>query len=481
MAPGQKLSTALGLAPGLSTFERDPAREARALFDLACWCGRFTPTISLRSPALLLEIGGCLRLFGGIGNIVDAVREGCAEQGWTLMHAVAPTPLGALWLARGNSGTVCEDLPALLTVLAELPCEVPGWPAVVGERLQSFGLGRLGELRALPLASLRQRLGNEPVDELLRAWGELPDPQLAFVFPERFESRLELPSRVEHAEALAFGGQRLFAALAGWLEARQLLLRVCTLTLVHDDRGAGKIPARDCKPIVSGAAGAANSWRKNPGVQAGMIHAPETRLPLAFAEPAADEARFVRLLRERLSRLELVDSVEALALSADEVVPRSGDSLGLFATPMAGEGAAACLDRLRARLGEAAVQWLAVRAEHRPECATRALAEAAAKDFGQNSPSTVASRALSGGDSSRPLWLMPSPQPLAERGGQPHWHGPLTLLTRPERLESGWWDEGEAEAVGDVRRDYFVARNPQGQWAWIFRDSGGWYLHGLFA
>jgi protein ImuB len=32
-----------------------------------------------------------------------------------------------------------------------------------------------------------------------------------------------------------------------------------------------------------------------------------------------------------------------------------------------------------------------------------------------------------------------------------------------------------------VRRDYFVARNPQGQRAWIFRDAAGWFLHGLFA
>ena len=81
----------------------------------------------------------------------------------------------------------------------------------------------------------------------------------------------------------------------------------------------------------------------------------------------------------------------------------------------------------------------------------------------------------------RPLWLLDPPQALAERSGAPHWRGPLQLMTRGERLESGWWDEGEAEAAGDVRRDYFVARNPAGQWAWIFRDAQGWYLHGLFA
>ena len=85
------------------------------------------------------------------------------------------------------------------------------------------------------------------------------------------------------------------------------------------------------------------------------------------------------------------------------------------------------------------------------------------------------------GNATRPLWLLPEPQALAERADGPHWHGPLVLLTRAERLESGWWDAGEAGAAGDLRRDYFVARNPQGQWAWIFRDAQGWFLHGLFA
>jgi protein ImuB len=60
----------------------------------------------------------------------------------------------------------------------------------------------------------------------------------------------------------------------------------------------------------------------------------------------------------------------------------------------------------------------------------------------------------------------------------------LSLLAGPERIESGWWDEGEASGegiTGDQRRDYFVARNPQGEWLWVFRDEAGWFLHGGFA
>jgi protein ImuB len=441
--PGQKLSTALGLLPGLRVCERDPAREARALADLACWAGCFTPTLSLAPPAgLLLEIGGCRRLFGGIEAIVAAVLDGCQAQGWSADWAVAPTPLGARWLARAGAACTVETMAALHPALAALPCTVPEWLAEVAARLDSFGLRHLGDLIAQPAAGLRRRIGNGPVDDLLRARGEIPDPQRAFIFPERFAAGLELPSRVEFAEGLSFAAQRLFAALAGWLQVRQSLLRTCTLHLTHDDGST-------------------------------------SALPLRFGEACADEGRFMRLLREHLGRLQLAAPVEALHLDADEVIARPGASAGLFEQAPSGEGAAACIERLRARLGDAAVRSLALHADHRPECATRAgdPASILAAKTASTATFTVP----------RPLWLLPAPQPLTERPDGPHWHGPLQLVTRGERLESGWWDSGEtdengtSDAIGDIRRDYFVARNAQGQWAWIFRDAQGWYLHGMFA
>ena len=434
--PGQKLSTALGLAPRLRAFERDPAREARTLAGLACAAGRFTPSVSLAPPdALLLEIGGCLRLFGGARALVEAALAACGEQGWSVKWAAAPTPLAALWLARSGAARLVMSADPLPSALAALPCTIPGWPAAVVARLESFGMRCLGDLAALPTSGLRRRIGEAPVDELLRARGEMPDPRRYFVFPERFAATLELPSRVEHAEGLAFAGQRLLAVLAGWLHGCQALVRASTLYLHHDDGTA-------------------------------------SALPLRLGEASADEARLLRLLREHLGRLTLAAPVEALRLEADEVLARPGDSGQLFAEAMAGEGAPACLERLRARLGPQAVQRLCLKADYRPECATAA---------GDPEIAAAGPESLAALKRPRPLWLLPSPQPLAERADGPHWHGPLHLATRAERLESGWWDGGESEAIGDIRRDYFVAHNPRGQWAWIFRDEQGWFLHGLFA
>lgn len=121
-------------------------------------------------------------------------------------------------------------------------------------------------------------------------------------------------------------------------------------------------------------------------------------------------------------------------------------------------------------------------ADHRPECATGS--HEVDFDFGHFPVDRgIAKKTMATGrfSPSRPLWLLPTPQMLAERAGSPQWHGPLKLLSRAERLESGWWDQGEGGAVGDVRRDYFVASNPLGQWAWVFRNADGWFLHGLFA
>lgn len=446
VAVGQKLSTALGLAPGVAVFEQDATSAVRVLEQLACWAGAFTPQVCLMPPAaLLLEIGGCLRLFGGLERLLDAVGQSCLTQGYARQWAVAPTPLGARWLAVGTPGRICLKSDDMHRALAALPCAVAGWPATVLERLDSYGVKCLGDLLSLPSAGLRRRLGAECADTLARAWGTLPDMPPTFVFPETFSQALVLPGRVEHAEGVLFVGQRLFSALAGWLNGRQLLVRQCCLRLRHDGE-------------------------------------PDTDVVLRFAEPAADEGRFVRLLREHLSRRALCAPVEAVELTADDVVARAGESLGLFERITEGEGVAACLERLQARLGEQTVQRLGEVADHRPECATRPLSVRATLPV-----RGAGTEAYSGGHR-RPLWLLAAPQALLERAGVPQWHGALRLMSQPERVESGWWDADEVvpgdagdTAVGDIRRDYFVACNPQGQWAWVFRDAGGWYLHGLFA
>jgi protein ImuB len=388
---------------------------------LACWAGRFTPRVSIAASALLLEVGGCLRLFGGLDVLRAQVVQGLAEQGTAARIAVAVTPQAALWFAESGNEGGGEDLDAL--AIPDLT-----WPDGIAEKLTRFGLRRLGEVRRLPSAALARRIGKPAVTLIARAYGDVPDLRPDFVFPLRFEQEIELPAAVENAPALMFAARRLTGALAGWLNVRQTGLRECRLDLMHH-RGA-------------------------------------TPLPLRFAGVTRECLRFERVLRERLERLQLAAPVECLRLVVESVEALPGASIGLFDEGGAKEGMAALVERLRARLGEERVYGIAPVAEHRPECATQQAA------VGGSSASATPPR---------PFWLLAQPESLVEIGGRPHRRGPLTLLAGPERIESGWWDQGER--VGDLRRDYFIALTQDDRWAWVFRElkvPGGWFLHGWF-
>ena len=121
-------------------------------------------------------------------------------------------------------------------------------------------------------------------------------------------------------------------------------------------------------------------------------------------------------------------------------------------------------ERLRARLGNAAVHGLQAHADHRPEQAWRGEPEAGGKAAATTPVDPSAPLPA------RPGWLLRQPIPWREAAPR--------LLAGPERIESGWWDGG------DTRRDYYLAQTRGGQRAWIYSPAGevgNFMLHGWFA
>lgn len=439
-----RLADAWALLPELTVLERDVPRERQRLQALACWAGGFTSEVSLSPPdALLLEVQGSLRLFGGLEALLARILDGIAAQAHVACVAVAPTPRAACYLAGEDPaqtpGPCCSTLAELRESLARLPLQALALPSEMEKRVAGFGVRMVGDLLRLPRAGLVRRLGKEFGSHLAQALGELPDPRPRFRFPETFDESLELPARVEDAARLLFAAQRLIMMLCGWLAARSSGVATCRWCLVHETKGEKA----------------------------------ESILSLNFSAATRDAERIGRVLRERLEQLQLAAPVVALRLQTDAPEAMPGREGGLFGEDAAGEGVLLLVERLQARLGEAGVRVLATAAEHRPEQASRALS------FGAAGMAPPAPPMVSAG--SRPCWLLEQPKSLPERSGQPQHGGPLTLLAGPERIESGWWDAGEPAAVGDVRRDYFVALSPQQEWLWVFRSQDGWFLHGFFA
>src|SRR3989454_1567445 len=159
-----------------------PLLPAGTLEALAAWACQFTPKVSLEPPqALLLEVQGSLRLFGGLPALTQRLQFGIDEIGYTPRFATAPTARRALWLARSGE-TRLENVP-LEAACGEAPLVF----------LQSIGLRTLGELMRLPREGLAYRCGQRLLDELDRALGAAPEARAFFDPPPRFAAKLELP------------------------------------------------------------------------------------------------------------------------------------------------------------------------------------------------------------------------------------------------------------------------------------------------
>jgi protein ImuB len=211
---------------------------------------------------------------------------------------------------------------------------------------------------------------------------------------------------------------------------------------------------------------------------------PFTDLHVELAEPSLDPAHLQLLLRERLGRLALLAPTMDLLLQCRHLVAAPAPNGELFPTRASeAEGLARLLERLRARLGEDQVQRVVAVADHRPERASRSLPLGGPVPEGACDAPLQPNALQRDLPLLRPTWLLAEPLPLAAREWQPLMHGrPLGLLSGPERIETGWWDDAP------VARDYYIAQDSSGALVWIYRhrlpvgtDQPAWFLQGLFA
>ncbi len=444
IVPGMSLSSAWGLAAGLTVCLRDRHGEQRALEGIGAWAMQFSSSVTLHPPmGVGLEIGGSLSLFGGLDALVERVRARAAALGFNVSLGIAPTPIAASLLAVvGRASKQCT--PVLVATdlgnelehmpLQALPLAVPELSMRTVETLEKLGVKTLGECEALPRKGLNRRV--EGIGQLLdRIYGRVPDPQSPYEPPLEFLTELSLPVPTSSVEALLFAVNRLYQMLAGFLLSRAVGVTKLELTLQHE--------------------------RPHPN---SVVH-------VRLVNPSRDPTHLVALTRERLEQRVLDAEVIGLTLAAHDVsvlAPRNQDLFLAPAAQTAEQDVIELVERLEARLAEHEVHCLASRPDHRPECAW------ASAPMKASSSSSLVSRYLE--DRHRPLWLLAEPVSL-ELSPESYAFHSLSICSGPERIESGWWDGA------DVARDYYVARNTSGETLWIFEDRkspGQWYLHGRF-
>jgi len=443
IASGTKLGTALALAASLQVLERSPSLERNCLEALAAWAETLTSMVSVEAPdSVLLEVAGSLKLFGSLDSIKAKLQAELARRHRDFRFCVAPTATAALWLARAANADVLQ-WRQLAGSLAALPLAVTRWPAEVQALLHDLGLRTLGDCARLPRDGFARRVGRSYLLELDRAFGRCVDLRAGFKAPQAWSSVVDLGEESVDSEIFIEAVEQLLDELCAELGRRQAEIASLDLTFEH-------------------------------------LHRPPTVERFDLREPTHDRDRLLHLIEDRLERSALPVPAIALRMESGVFRPLEHTGADLFEAKPHDERAEALLERLQERFGSAAVYGLCAVAEHRPERAwaksPEARAQARAEQRREQLPTRAGMPAVEQRreqlpkKEARPLWLLQKPVAIEARKDS------LKLVSGPERIESGWWDEQ------DVARDYYMAKNGQGQRLWVFLDhrTRSWFLHGLF-
>ncbi|MGA2398320.1 MAG: DNA polymerase Y family protein [Steroidobacteraceae bacterium] len=413
-----------------------------ALERLCLHAQRFTPRVSIEMPnALLLEIRGSVKLFGSLETLHAAIDAAWRHLQLEASSAAAPSTLAALWLARAGRRELMEDPGLLAGRLAELPIDCTAWSAERLQALRALGVSRMGELLRLPRAGLARRFGAAAVLELDIALARQAAPRRVFVPRERFRERLDFEMEVETVAYLQKALEPSIGRCARFLRERQAGVQGLELRLKHR-------------------------------------HHPLTRVRLGLASITSEQRRLIAVLSQKLSQLELAAPALSMELISGPLQPLSAVSLDVFARQGGAGGgsdtAPQLVERLRARLGDAAVYGLRSVAEHRPEAAWQRVQKLRLSAL---LPAERLHRKTHHPDMPRPVWLLDEPAQLPLLAVRQILEEPGVVEEGPERIESGWWD-GKG-----IARDYYIVRQAGGARLWVFRErrSRRWYLHGVFA
>lgn len=423
IVPGMSQSSATGLVPELTVFTRRPCDEQAALQALACSAYRFGSPVVINEAALAVwvEVERSIQLFGGWKMMAQALLQPDEQEQYTLRIGSAPTLSAAYLLARASEKPrrAVARVSGIPEALAPLPLVALPFDGESLQALHGAGLRTIGEVLAIPGASLGKRIGAKNLLALQRLLGQAPEAWEAWQPPQAYRRRFEFEQPVENTEALLFPLRVAIGEFVAYLKARDLAIQNFQLRLVD--------------------------WRKRV-----VIH------PLGLLSPTRDPQRLLLILREQLDRIEIEDGIVEVSIEADRFEPATAIQDDLFSDVSArmGERLTELRERLAARLGAEAVQQLGVSPDQRPEAAQRQR-ETGPAARGADHPA-------------RPLWLLEKPQRIA----------PRRILSSPERIELGWWDEKGPR----VQRDYVLAEDQYGRLCWAYREPGSvdWQLHGLW-
>ncbi|MFD1483163.1 Y-family DNA polymerase [Paracoccus nototheniae] len=449
--PGMGLNDARAICPGLVTRPACPVAEAAALSVLRRWAGRYAPLVAPDGPnGLIADITGVAHLFGNEGDLQADLQARLDRGGITAISAIAGTRGAAHALARHGGGIVTPD--DLSGRMAALPVAALRIDAETAQALARTGLGRIGDLIALPRAPLARRFGPELALRLDQMLGLRPEPVGAVPDAPHFGVRLVLPDPIGLQQDVMAGLLRLLDRLCAQLATHAMGARRLRLELGRVDR----------ETLV---------------------------VEIGLARPLRDPARIAPLFTPKLADLDAGFGIETMRLQAPVTEPLAPEQITSHGGSDLRDGMADLISRLGNRIGFDSVQRLHPAPSLTPERSFRltpaiGAPETGAKKAGAPEPDAAPGP---GHPPPRPIALFP-PEPVTAATGHPptrfRWRRTqFTTLraTGPERIAPEWWLDDPAWQGG--LRNYWRIETVEGPRLWMFHTprKDHWSVQGEFA
>ncbi len=259
---------------------------------------------------IVLDLSGLSTLFGTEESVARQLAERASELGLTANVAVASNLQVAIHAARGFAGVTRIASSEEAKRLGCLPVSVLGPCAETLETLECWGVRTCGDLAALPVLSLSERLGQEGVQ--LHAWARgAGNRSMVLAEPGTcFEEGIELDDSVEELDPLAFLLNRLLQQLCARLKARSLAFQAIHLRFELDLSGKNERQIQNEYPRAENKTG---------------IYEKTLTLPL----PMLDGKMLLNLLRLKLQEDPPASPIQKIRMIAEPSRPRSMQK-GLF-------------------------------------------------------------------------------------------------------------------------------------------------------
>jgi protein ImuB len=467
VVPGIPLAEAKGLlrtSPGSQSgrpqfIRHEPGDDQTALRELAGWCQRFSPVVAVEEPdSLLLDVTGCVHLFGGERRFSRRVMHDFRQRGFFVRATIADT-IGAAWAMAHFEKQQTAVIPRgqQETALHSLPIEALRLPHAAVQTLHELGVRCIKQFGSLPRAGLTSRLGPEVVRRLDQALGRIPELLVPVRLPEPIEAIWEFEHPTGHR---------------GTLEAvlRQLVERVVD-RLAARQQGVGRFRVE----LISS-------------------EKQQTRLTLGLLRPSQSVGHLMELILTRLEQVSFVGEVVGLRLRVMAAALLESRQAHLFdagSNPGSQRELDLLVDRMSNRLGKERVVRPRLSPDAQPEFAFRWEPLQGSNEYSATPETRNPVFLKKPGFSTRPaparpLRLGPEPHPVEVTSVIPE--GPPIRFFRdcraytvarcwgPERIETGWWRGRH------IRRDYYRVETESGRRFWLFRriGQGDWFLHGEF-